>query len=312
MAARSSGFCRSSSAGNTRVHAGAAATVPRGCFRAGARDNRTVPKLDHVPGDCHVWWASLADHEQWHEQLLSQAERQRRDQYLRAADRTRFTLGVALTRLVLAARLRTAPAELTIDRTCGRCGGGHGRPRLVASATLDFLANPDFPDTLDFSVSHSGDLVGLTVVGGPAGAAGIASVGLDVERVTGLAGQPVPDIALSPAEHARFTGLSADDQACAFLRYWVRKEAVLKATGDGLTVPMSQLTVSAPDQPPRLERWPQRPALPSAVSLHDLAARPGYVASVALLGGDAVVTERDAAALLGGSLCWPAASQGGP
>lgn len=154
------------------------------------------------------------------------------------------------------------------------------------------------PAPLDFSVSHSGDLVGLAVATSQGGDRRSRAVGLDVERIAPVADGAAPDIVLSPAERDAFDPLEAAAQIPAFFRYWVRKEAVLKATGEGLAVPMTHLTVSRPDQPPRLAEWQGRPAFPACVSLHDLTARSGYAAALALVGRDVAVVERDAAGLI--------------
>jgi 4'-phosphopantetheinyl transferase len=196
-------------------------------------------------------------------------------------------MGVAMSRLILAGHLKLNPAEVVIDRTCGQCGEPHGRPRLAGGGGLDF------------SVSHSGDLIAVAVVrdrrhDGPADRA----VGVDVEQVVALREPSLPRTVLSAAEYAAFDRCQADSKVTAFFRYWVRKEAVLKATGDGLTVPLSQLTVSGPDRPAALQTWPERPHLPATVTMHDLYARPGYAAAVALIGRAAEVREWDAATLL--------------
>src|SRR5260370_20138591 len=87
-------------------------------------------RATNIPGlgadDGQVWWASRVDIAPWHQQLQDPAERQRRERYHFAADRDRFTLGVALSRLILGAHLKTAPANVLIDRTCARCGETHG------------------------------------------------------------------------------------------------------------------------------------------------------------------------------------------
>jgi len=83
-----------------------------------------------------------------------------------------------------------------------------------------------------------------------------------------------------------------------FITYWTRKEAVVKATGDGLAVPLREVLVSAPDAAPRLLAYPARTL--TAV-LRDLAPRPGYAAALAVLAAEPVaVRERDAAPLLAG------------
>lgn len=237
--------------------------------------------------DCQVWWASRSLCADWHTQLLDQAERRRYRHYLRAVDRDRFTVGVALTRLVLAAQLGARPAGVPIDRTCERCGGPHGRPRLAMRAGLDF------------SVSHSGDMVVFAVTRSRAGDGARRAVGVDVELISAAVADEAPvGIVLSAAERKAFSMLDAREQPKAFFRYWVRKEAVLKATGDGLAVPMTDLTVTAPDQAARLAHWQGRPDLPARVSVHDLGARPGYAAAIAFAGRDAAVASYDATELI--------------
>jgi 4'-phosphopantetheinyl transferase len=245
-----------------------------------------VPHLPRLRGDqCQVWWASIGSCADWHAGLLDQAERERRGQYVRAADRDRFTVGVALTRLVLAGQLGLEPAGIFLDRACARCGKPHGRPRLSMDAPLDF------------SVSHSGDLIALAITRHRAGAD--RAVGVDVEAISAPIASEIPADVLSPAELLTFSRLGGPTRVRAFFRYWVRKEAVLKATGDGLRVPMAHLTLSGPDRPPRLAEWRGRPGFAAHVAIHDLNVRPGYASALAIVGPDAAVTCHDSAALLG-------------
>jgi 4'-phosphopantetheinyl transferase len=237
--------------------------------------------------ECHVWWAALIHCAGWHSRLLDATESVRHRSYRTAADRDRFTVGVALTRLVLGRYLGVPPDAVPIDRTCARCGGPHGRPRLATGAAIDF------------SVSHSGDVIGLAITRSLAGGGASRLVGLDVELISAATAKEAPvDVVLSAAEHLCYRKLDVAARSTAFFRYWVRKEALLKATGDGLAVPMTHLTMSAPDQPAQLAEWQGRPGYPALVSMHDLAARPGYVAALALVGRDAAVICHDAAELL--------------
>jgi 4'-phosphopantetheinyl transferase len=87
------------------------------------------------------------------------------------------------------------------------------------------------------------------------------------------------------------------------LRRWVRKEAAVKATGDGLTIPLSDLTFSPPGAPARLVDWKGRPHLRSRTALRDLHPGGGYLACVAVITprstAEAVtVRERDAGPVL--------------
>lgn len=249
------------------------------------REGNGLPALGAE--DCQVWWGARGLCTPRLQLLLDQAEARRRERYRQAADRDRFTVGVAMSRLILAGHLKTSPAEVVIDRTCPRCGEAHGRPRLAGAGGLVF------------SVSHSADLVVVAVARDrPDDGAAERAVGVDVEQVMPLREPSLPDAVLSADERAAFDRCNADRQAAAFFRYWVRKEAVLKATGDGLTVPLTELTVSEPDRPAQLRAWTRRPFLPATVTMHDLDAAPGYAASLALIGRGAVVGEWDATALL--------------
>ncbi|MBC3191249.1 4'-phosphopantetheinyl transferase superfamily protein [Pseudonocardia sp. C8] len=181
-----------------------------------------------------VWWAAPVDPEARSDlvPLLDDHERARMGALRRTEDRARYLAAHALARLVLATHLDTDPAALDLDRTC-RCGAPHGKPRLAGRA-----------DDPGFSLTHSGALVGVAVGAGP--------VGIDVERhrtlsdLDGLARH-----ALSPAERA-----AGPVGAGGFLVTWARKEALLKATGEGLASPMDAITLTAPGGPARILDWP--------------------------------------------------------
>lgn len=147
---------------------------------------------------------------------------------------------------------------------CRRCAGPHGR--LEASTRRGVV---------HVSVSHS---AGLVVV---AAALGVR-VGVDVERIA-LRGAEMPVRALSPAERAVLADTPEQQRVPAFIRYWTRKEAVLKATGDGLAAAPGTLTVSAPTQPARVLEWVNRPAPDVPVHLSDLDTAAGFLGALATL-----------------------------
>ncbi|MFJ1736387.1 4'-phosphopantetheinyl transferase family protein [Streptomyces sp. NPDC088254] len=208
-----------------------------------------------------VWWASLRDARAAAPLtgLLDPVERARHEAIARADDQGRFLLGCALSRIALGELLGVSPAELPLRRVCPRCGGPHGKPRLAAPRGSPFA-------DVDFSVTHSGDVVGVAVARG-------ANVGLDVEE-TGSGAAPdvdtVAPVALTDAELAALNAHPPAERASAFLRMWTRKEAVLKALGVGLTVPLRRLEVSAPPLPPKVLSWPDRRTAPRALAMADV------------------------------------------
>src|SRR5215469_11656794 len=111
---------------------------------------------------------------------------------------------------------------------------------------------------LHASVSHSGDVVAVRAI--------------DFSAVT--------DSVCTPAERACVTGPGD------FYAYWTRKEAVLKATGDGLRRPMTDLSMAPPGSPPVLLALGSDAA--PACRMADISAGDGYHAAVAVLTGDLV------------------------
>jgi len=207
-----------------------------------------VTAIQLAGGLVEVWCAPVGDPED-HADVLSADERARAARLRRPADRDRFRTAWTLARRVLGDRLDTAPAALEIVRTCHNCGRtGHGKPALVDGARWEF------------SLSHSHGYVMLAVSdAGP--------VGVDIEA----ASKSFVDIATmvcAPSEQAA----GAEE----LLWLWVRKEAVLKATGDGLAVPMTSFTLTP-------FTWPADSARTDQPTIVDPGAPPGYRAAVAVL-----------------------------
>ncbi len=212
-----------------------------------------------------VWWARPGDA---YRELLDPVEVGRREALKQEADRDRFTTAAVLVRLVVAARTGLDPAAVPVRRDCPRCGRPHGRPVVDGYG-------------LHLSVTHSGERVGVAVAGVP--------VGLDVEQVRPVRVAELARMALGPGERA----VDAD----GFFRYWTRKESAVKATGDGLTVPLTGVRVSPPDEPARLLGYPDRAGL--VATMRDLDAGTGYAAALTVLAPEPVeVCVRDAAALM--------------
>ena len=174
---------------------------------------------------------------------------------------TRFLVGCALAKTVLARYTGLRPADVRFDRTCGQCGEPHGKP--VIERGHEAVA-------VEHSVAHSGDLVAVAVARTP--------VGVDVEQLDGrphpLGGDGDPEalarLVLSAAEQAALAAVPPAGRARAFLVAWTRKEAVTKATGDGLRAAFSDVVVAADAGPPRLVSWPYR-----TVPAERVPARPG-------------------------------------
>ena len=142
-------------------------------------------------------------------------------------------------------------AGVVVDRTCASCG----RPRLPGTG-------------LHASISHSGAKVAVAV-------SNAGEVGVDVQQVEDGSVQELSPLVLADAE-AGHIAVARD-----FFTYWTRKEALVKATGDGATVPLAQVVVSPPGTPPQVLGYPRPGGL--AAQLRDLGPEPGYVGALAVL-----------------------------
>jgi 4'-phosphopantetheinyl transferase len=228
-------------------------------------------RVVHAGAQCEVQVGRLHDLRPAHLAQLDDQEQARAQRYRLAADRDRCLLAAVLLRAAAARQLGTSPADVAVDRTCGRCGAQHGRPQLPGSG-------------LHASVSHSGDVVTVALTrAGP--------VGVDVEAVRELDFAAIAESICTRAERAGVRG-TAD-----FLTVWTRKEAVLKATGEGLARPMRDVYITSPDSAPALLGLGS--GQPPACQMADISVGDGYRACVAVLTSDAVsVCSVDASELL--------------
>jgi 4'-phosphopantetheinyl transferase len=212
-----------------------------------------------------LWWCELdrvpveaAALRSW----LSGAESARADRFGAESLRRRWIAGRAALRYVLAGLLGGAPQEVPIRR------GARGRPEL-ADAAID----------IDFNVSHT---AGVALIATLAADRGRLRIGVDVERSDRAVGADrLARKFLTPREQAAAAGLSPDERRLRFLRYWTCKEAMSKATGDGLIAPFRKLDVDL-DPEPRLVDGPPPSYAPPAWRLYAASAPSDCLATIAL------------------------------
>ncbi len=192
-------------------------------------------------------------------QLLSPDEVRRAERLFFQADRQRFVVARGVLRTILGRYLNLPPAELRFYY------GLHGKPALA----------PEHGDgRLHFSLAHSQGLALYAV-------AYDRQVGIDVEYMRPhLASRAVAERFFSPTEVERLAALPARMQGEAFFCCWTRKEAYIKARGDGLSLPLDYFEVSlAPGDDPVHLRTPGDPAEAMRWCLRGLDPGPGYAAA---------------------------------
>jgi len=182
-----------------------------------------------------VWWIRLAGRADVDDcmAVLSPAELADVQRRKRRVDAEALAVSRAALRGILATYLGVAPHDVPLERRCHVCGGPHGRPVLRGAA-----------GALHCSLSRARSHAAVAV--------GRAALGVDVERIRALPDLAGVASAFAPAEQAALRALPEDERAAAFFTLWARKEAYLKARGEGLTRDLKDFVVSAPREPAAL------------------------------------------------------------
>lgn len=161
--------------------------------------------------------------------LLGENERLRAEQVISQDARRRFIVSHTAMRQILSRYLDQPADEIRYT------ADARGKP------VLDRMAGA--PD-IRFNLSHSGELALLAVALG-------RDVGVDLELIRPVsAWRIIAGRYFSASENQELAELPAEEAAVAFLRCWTRKEAVAKASGEGISTRWTGLTVSLEVQAP--------------------------------------------------------------
>jgi 4'-phosphopantetheinyl transferase len=192
--------------------------------------------------------------------VLSPDERARAERYRSSAARCRF--------ICCRAALRTL---------VHRYGGGESAADVIfdedAFGKLALAA--DVNARLHFNVSHTSGMGVIAI-------ASFGPVGVDVERIRDMPDQDrLAARCFSVREQALYATLPAPARAVGFFQGWTRKEAFIKATGEGLRSLHDCEVSLLPGEPARFIRVPGPSGSERSWSLHAFEPAPGYTAAVA-------------------------------
>ena len=217
--------------------------------------------------EVHVWRATLDRHPSQEEKFLhtlAPDERMRAARFYFARDRGHFIVARGMLRAILSRYLKRAPECLSIGY------GPHGKPTLAGE--LD-------GEAIHFNLSHSHGVAVYAIARG-------REVGIDIERIrSDVAAPEIAERFFSRQEVAMLQALLSDLQREAFFRCWTRKEAYIKARGEGLSLALDQFDVSlAPGAPASLLGTRPDPSEASRWSLQNLDPAFGYAGALAVEG----------------------------
>jgi len=192
--------------------------------------------------------------------LLDENEKERANRFYFEKDRQKYIAAHGQTRLLLARFTGQRPQDLKFTI------GEYGKPYLA-----------DHP--WQFNLSHSGDY-GLIAVSGE------NKTGVDIEQHRPeLNDVQIARRFFSEMEQKHLFALPEAGQKEAFFRIWARKEAVIKAVGHGLQIPLHCFDVEVyKDKPARLHRFDYKDYSTAGWSMFELQVPDGYSGALVICG----------------------------
>jgi 4'-phosphopantetheinyl transferase len=207
----------------------------------------------------HAWFARLDGELSDVRTILSADELERAASFRFDRDRNRFAVSRALLRTLLAQYTGGPASNVAFTY------GSHGKPALREGG-------------IEFNVSHSQDHALFAFCSE-------IEIGVDIEAcLPRPIDREVARRFFSPREVESLLALPHDDQGRAFFACWTRKEAFIKARGDGLSLPLQDFDVAfEPLVEPALLHTAWSDSDPGEWRLFDLSVHcPGYLAALAI------------------------------
>ncbi len=218
--------------------------------------------VDNLEWTVHVWLVDLSDETLVNQcvKLLSEDEKERANKFHFDKDRSHFIIARGVLRQVLSLYLSKKSTDIQFEY------GKNGKPFLPK--------NP-----LQFNLSHAGEiaLIGLTKKN---------IIGIDVEVINPkVEVERVAKHFFAKGEIEELMSLPQAQRHEAFFNCWTRKEAFIKATGDGLSFPLDQFEVTLkPDEKAELLATHFNENERDKWLLFDLKMKEGYKAALAVKG----------------------------
>ena len=185
-----------------------------------------MSRLTLNEGEIHLWSAWFSEHNATHYRaLLSKDEINRADRFIVDKVREHFIIARGILRTLIGRYVDIAPAKLAFNL------GERGKPTI------------NHP-SIRFNLSHSADLLMIALINH-------LEIGVDVEHIRPMREmRTVARDNFSAQEFSEWDRLPEAQKQHAFYAIWTRKEAYIKATGDGFRLPLQSFTVNH-ESPPR-------------------------------------------------------------
>jgi 4'-phosphopantetheinyl transferase len=227
-------------------------------------------------GTIHVWQFEIAlpkDQADQYRVILSPDENQRADRFYFDRDRIRFIAARAAMRSILAGYLSVAPDEIIFSYA------SNGKPELAGGLN---------ESGLKFNLSHSHDRALLGVVSN-------FCIGVDIEFIKHeFASDEIAQRFFAPGEVARLRAMPEIERASAFFSCWTRKEAYIKAVGQGLSLPLDSFEVAfGPGVQPSLLEVKTDSEEAARWKMYSIPTAESYAAAIIVEGKDHKIEYRE-------------------
>lgn len=179
---------------------------------------------DHNVHLWHIVLSELITREQYFLTLLNPEELQRANRFRFPQHRQRFIIARGMLREILSTYTQISPQDIIFSY------GPRGKPYLSGSHAH-----------LQFNVSHSDDVAVYALTQN-------VEIGVDIQKIEDKFNDSVAKRFFSQQEYADLMQLSAAERPTAFCYLWACKEALIKAVGEGLYVPLGNFSVSLQDK----------------------------------------------------------------
>ncbi|MGB7292541.1 MAG: 4'-phosphopantetheinyl transferase superfamily protein [Thermodesulfobacteriota bacterium] len=224
-------------------------------------------KLTLGQHEIHVWSADLNVSQQLLKALentLEVKEMDRANRFHFEKDRRHFIAARGILRVILGRYLKLKPDSLKFIYT------PHGKPKIPNELDQNYLK---------FNLSHSHGHALYAITSG-------REIGIDIERVrANLSVEKIAKRFFSPLEFKMLNALPPSERIEGFFNCWTRKEAYIKAIGEGLSIPLNQFDVTLnPSDQAKIVSIRGDSTLASNWSLYPLTPAPGYVGALAVEG----------------------------
>lgn len=221
-------------------------------------------QLSIAQNEVHIWHACLdlpAAQVQQLAKTLSSDEYIRAERFYFERDKHRFIVARALLRKTLGSYLGVPAERLQF------CYGHRGKPGLASIYAKSGLR---------FNVSHSQDLALYAI-------SGDRELGVDIEFIRPISeAEQIAKRYFSARENASFQALANSEKQAGFFYHWTRKEAYLKAEGEGLSANSDRFDASVAIEDAKMSSNGDRTA--NRWFLKSFTPAPNYIATVAVEG----------------------------